>query len=185
VQAIDGIDGDEAEELMSIDEEDASDDDGVVEGLKEGDSEADIDAEELISIDKEDAPDDDGVVEGLKEGDSEADNDAEELISIDKEDAPDDDGVAKGLKDRDSEADNDPRDEYVSAVEDTRLSEETLASDEVTTLEVVEDGVAAPFEDETMIDELVLSADELSVKLAVDEMSELITDGIVLDAEDD
>jgi hypothetical protein len=127
------------------------------------------DTEELDSIAEEDTSDDDGVAE----------DDAEKLISIDEEDTPDDDGVTEGLKERDSEADSDAEDDDVSAVEDTRLSEETLAADEVASLEVVEDGVAAPSEDEIIIDELVLSADELSVELAVDEMS------IVVDAEDD
>lgn len=105
--------------------------------------------------------------------------DAEELMSIDEEDTPDDEGVGEGLKEGDSEADSDVEDEYVSAAEDTGLSEETLPADEVASLEVVEDGVAAPSEDETILDGLVLSADELSVELAMDVMS------IVVDAEDD
>jgi hypothetical protein len=112
-------------------------------------------------------------------------DDAEELMSIDDEGTPVDDGVAETLNEGDSEADDDPEDEGVSAVEDTELSREMLAADDVTALEVVEDGLVATFEDDTMLDELELSADELPVELAVDEMSELITDWIVLDAEDD
>jgi hypothetical protein len=103
-------------------------------------------------------------------------DDAEKPMSIDDEDTPDDDGVAERLKDGDLEADNDPEDESVGAVGDTEPPRETLAADEVTTLEAVEDRVAAPLEDETMLDELVLSADEIPVELAVDEMSELMTD---------
>jgi hypothetical protein len=135
-------------------------------------------------------------------------DDAEELMSIDDEDTSDDDGVAERLKEGDSEADNDPEDEPVGAVEDTEPPRETLAADEVTMLEAVEDkvaapledgvaapledgvaasledgvaasledGVAAPLEDETMLDELVLGADEIPMELAVDELSELITD---------
>jgi hypothetical protein len=103
-------------------------------------------------------------------------DDADELMSIDEEDSPDGDGVAKGLKEGDSEADGDSEDEYVDAVEDTRLSEETLATDKVTMSELVDDGVAGPLEDETMLGELELSADELPVELTVGEMSELIVD---------
>jgi hypothetical protein len=90
-------------------------------------------------------------------------------------------GSRKGTR----KADNDPEDESVGAVEDTEPPRETLVADEVTMLEAVEDKVAAPLEDETMLDELVLSADGIPVELAVDELSKLITNWIVLDAEDD